>query len=76
MQGLLFGYNTIVFLGIIICSQKVMTQWKSIHLGQDTEPQTAPDLFVGHQFMNVCMNYCKLLWTTASAKCPKCKYKM
>ena len=34
-------------------------------LGQDTEPQTAPDVLVGtlhgshqHQCMNVCMNYC------------------
>ena len=26
-----------------------------------------------HQCINVHMNYCKLLWTKASAKCPKCK---
>ena len=40
--------------------------------GQDTEPQTAPEVLVGtlqaahcHQ----CMNYCKSCWPKASAKC-------
>ena len=28
-----------------------------------------------HQCMNVCINYCKSLWTKASAKCPTCKCK-
>ena len=49
-------------------------------LGQDTEPHTAPDVLVcslhgsyHHQCMNVRMNYCKSLWTKASAKCPQCK---
>ena len=48
--------------------------------GQDTEPQTAPDVLVGtlhgshcSHFMTVCMKFCKLLWTAAYAKCPKCK---
>ena len=48
-------------------------------LGQDTEAQTAPDVLVGslhgsrhHQCVNVCMNYCKSLWTKASDKCSKC----
>ena len=43
-------------------------------LGQDTEPQTAPEVLVGtlrgshhHQCMNV---YMKLLWTEVSDKCP------
>ena len=26
-----------------------------------------------HQCRNVCMNYCKMLWTKASTECPKCK---
>ena len=41
----------------------------------DSEPQTAPDVLVGilhgnnhQQCMNVCVNYCKLLWTKASDK--------
>ena len=48
----------------------------SLHV-RDTEPQTTPDVLVTtlhgshhHQCMNVCMNYCKLLWTKASDKCP------
>ena len=49
-------------------------------LGQGTEAQTAPDVLVStlhgghhHQCMDVCMNYCKCLWTKAS---DKCKYKL
>ena len=49
--------------------------------GQDTKPQTAPDVLVTtlhgsrhHQCMNACMNYCKSLWTKASDKCPECKF--
>ena len=41
-------------------------------LGQDTEPWTAPDMLVGTMHGSLChqcMNYCKLLWTKASAKC-------
>ena len=48
-------------------------------LGQETEPQNAYVL-VGtlhgshrHQCMNVCMNYCKSLWTEESDEWPKCK---
>ena len=47
--------------------------------GQDTEPQTTPDVLVGtlhgshhHQCMNVCVNYYTLRWTKASVKCCKC----
>ena len=49
-------------------------------LGQDTEPQTAPDALVGtlhgshhHQCMNVCVNYCKSLWTMHLLNALTCK---
>ena len=38
--------------------------------------QTAPDVLVGTlhgSHLHQCMNYCQLLWTKASAKCPKRK---
>ena len=38
-------------------------------LVQDTEPKNCSWCAA----MIVCINYCKLLWTKASAKCPKCK---
>ena len=54
---------------------------RQIVFGQDTEPQTAPEVLVGtlhgshrQKYMKACMKYCKLLWTTVSAKCPKCKW--
>ena len=59
--------------------------------GKVLNPKTAPDVLVGilhgshrHQCLNVCMNYCKSLWTNVSAECkwsicypqaPFCEYK-
>ena len=48
-----------------------------VSLDKTLNPKTAPDVPVctlhgdhRHQCKNVCMNYCKLLWTKASAKWP------
>ena len=46
-------------------------------LGQDTEPQTAPDVLVGTLHVShhlQCINYCKSLRIKVSAKYPKHKH--
>ena len=48
-------------------------------LGQDTEPQTAPDVLIGTLhggYHYQCMNYSRLLWTKASAKYCKCSWQL
>ena len=48
------------------------SEWRSI-FGQDMKPRLLPMCrgSLCERCMNVCMSYCKLLWTTASAKCHK-----
>ena len=50
----------------------------SVSFSKKLNPKTAPDVQLGtlhgsyrHHFMNLCVNYCKTLWTKASDKCPK-----
>ena len=81
-----FSTISLHYLNVYVKSQHVIGRllvwfpWSACRsvLGQDTESQITPKVLVGtlhginhHQCMNVCMNYCKLLWTKASAKCPK-----
>ena len=88
-QVLIFHDLKIRFKNLSGMSKRLVIRWSLARfpwsacrkvLGQDTEPHTAPDVLVcslhgsyHHQCMNVRMNYCKLLWTKASAKCPQCK---
>ena len=59
------------------CYRKVaglIPPWSWCSLGNILNPKTAPDVLYGshrHQGMNVFLNYCKSLWTKASAKCTK-----
>ena len=55
---------------LVIRRSLVWSPWSACRsvLRQDTELQ--------FKYMYVCMNYCKSLWTKASAKCRKCKFNL
>ena len=69
------GWSQCLVIGRLLVPFPWSAYWSV--LGQDIEPQTAPDVCVATMHCShhhQCMNNCKLLWTKASAKYPKCKW--
>ena len=76
--------KAVILTGVAVYSQRLVNWkvtgsaplvWSQSVLGQDTEPQTTSDVQVStlhgcpcHQCINVCMNYCKSLWTKKALK--------